>query len=307
MRNNVLNAALKQILPATAVAFALGISAPVLANPTNTANDSASVDEQTANASADARGHGSAANEYSTSEYKSRANNSETDNSDNSDNSNNSNQDNVTSSHNNNSTGRNDHSTSYSNNNKSNQGNTELTSSRNDNRNQSDNRTNYNNDSRDQSIAHNSSHNDSSTESSYNTDGSNNVEGSHNVEESHNTDSSADASSYGAAANGGSSASVTHDESNHQNWDTDSAVARSQLSAEVSGNTVRVPAQAEGASITARNNFSNSFGGAAGISQVGQNSGANGMVQQSVNVQSNLRLSSGGNNGSGGTDSGGGA
>jgi hypothetical protein len=59
---------------------------------------------------------------------------------------------------------------------------------------------------------------------------------------------------------------------------------------------VEVPDSSNNATIIGRNNFSGSFGGAAGINQVGQNAGANGMVQQSVNVQSNMRLSSGGDN-----------
>jgi hypothetical protein len=295
MRNATLSSALKQILPAAAVAFAFGVSAPVLANPKNTADEV--TDSQTAEAYATTGENGAAANEGSES---TRVNDSSSDSSTSledsrNDNSSGRNDHSLTDSRNDNSSGRNDHSLTRSQNdnssgrNDSSRYNNDNSSGRNDNSSgRNDNSSGRNDNSNHDNVV--SSHNDSSS-------GRNDNSRTNNTNNSNNDTSAAAAmGSDNAAANRDSSATVNHDASTQKSWDIDKAVAESNLRARVSGNRVEIPEDNDTGTIIGRNNFSGSFGGAAGINQVGQNAGANGMVQQSVNVQSNMRLSSGGDN-----------
>ena len=64
------------------------------------------------------------------------------------------------------------------------------------------------------------------------------------------------------------------------------------LSGTVAGNAT-VSAADNVSKIEAENEIKHSFNGTAGISVAGQNAGANSMIQQNVNVQSNMDLGSG--------------
>lgn len=72
------------------------------------------------------------------------------------------------------------------------------------------------------------------------------------------------------------------------------AVAWSDLDGSVANNTAAIADSAVGVSNTIDNG---AFSQLAGINQNSQNAGANSLVQQNVNVQANMRLSSDGNGG----------
>jgi hypothetical protein len=318
MRNVTIQSALRSLLPATLAAFALGISAPVLANPTNevTGTQEGTVGSQEASAYATTGDNGAAANENS---IATRVDDSSSDSSTSlddsrNDNSSGRNDSSLASSRNDNSSGRNDHSLTRSQNDNS-SGRNDLSRHDNDNssgRNDNSSGRNDNSSGRNDNSEYNNvvgSHNDSSSGRNDNSrEGNMNGSGNDNSmaiagggsAPVNNSSEGYDSGSHNAAANRGSEATVNHDESYSETWDIDKAVAESNLRASVSDNAVSVPAGATSGEITARNNFSDSFGGSAGINQVGQNAGPNGMVQQSINVQSNMRLSSGGNNGANG-------
>jgi hypothetical protein len=91
----------------------------------------------------------------------------------------------------------------------------------------------------------------------------------------------------------------TYDVDYTRSYDLDITVAKSELDGYISGNTVeygeaggmkhRPCGQCAGAGVSVRNsNTLSGFGGASGISTVGQTAGANSMVQQSVVTNASL-------------------